>query len=75
MSHQKDVLREMVAAHNSGAPDRINERFTEDFRLHEPGVLPLPAGHEGARQMRARFNLNPAVDSGRGGNLRPGLQP
>jgi len=62
MSHQKDVLREMVAAHNSGAPDRINEWFTEDFRLHEPGVLPLPAGHEGARQMRARFNaLTPPI--------------
>ena len=29
-------------------------------------AFPIPA---------AEFNLNPAVDSGRGGNLRPGLQP
>jgi hypothetical protein len=62
MFHQKDVLREMVAAHNSGAPDRINEWFTEDCRLHEPGVLPLPAAHEAARQMRARFSaLTPPI--------------
>ena len=57
MSLQKDLLREMAAAHNSGAPDRINEWFTEDFRLHEPGALPLPAGHQGAGQMRARFRV------------------
>ena len=62
MSRQKEVLREMAAAHNSGAPGRINEWFTEDFRLHEPGVLPLPVGHEGARQMRARFGaLTPPI--------------
>jgi predicted SnoaL-like aldol condensation-catalyzing enzyme len=62
MSRQKDLLREMAAAHNSGAPDRINEWFTEDFRLHEPGALPLPLGHEGARQMRARFRaLTPPI--------------
>jgi hypothetical protein len=46
MSRYKGVLREMAAAHNSGSPDRLNEWFTEDFRLHEPGVLPLPARHE-----------------------------
>ena len=57
MSQQKDLLREMAAAHNSGAPDRINEWFTEDFRLHEPGALPLPVGHEGAAQMRAQFRV------------------
>jgi ketosteroid isomerase-like protein len=55
MSRQKDLLREMAAAHNSDAPDRINDWFTEDFRLHEPGAPALPAGHAGARQMRARF--------------------
>jgi ketosteroid isomerase-like protein len=49
------LLRELAAAHNSGALDRINDWFTEDFRLHEPGAPALPAGHEGARQMRARF--------------------
>jgi predicted SnoaL-like aldol condensation-catalyzing enzyme len=62
MSQQKDLLRKMAAAHNSGTPDRIHEWFTEDFRLHEPGVLPLPVGHEGASQMRARFrSLTPPI--------------
>ena len=55
MSQQKELLREMAAAHNSGAPDRISEWFTEDFRLHEPGAQALPSGHRGASQMRARF--------------------
>jgi len=52
MSQQKDLLREVAAATNSGAPDRISDWFTEDFRLHEPGGPALPVGHEGARQMR-----------------------
>jgi len=51
MSQQKELLREMAAAHNSGAPDRISDWFTEDFRLHEPGAPALPVGHDG----RARF--------------------
>jgi ketosteroid isomerase-like protein len=53
MSQQKDLLREIAAATSSGAPDRIGDWFTEDFRLHEPGKPALPVGHEGARQMRA----------------------
>lgn len=62
MSQQKNLLREMAAAHNSGAPDRIDEWFTEDFRLHEPGAPPLPIGHEGASQMRARLRvLSPPI--------------
>jgi hypothetical protein len=53
----------MAAAHNSGAPDRIREWFTEDFRLHEPGAPALPVGHEGARQMRVRFRmLTPPIE-------------
>ena len=52
MSQQKDLLREIAAATSSGAPDRIIDWFTEDFRLHEPGKPALPVGHEGARQMR-----------------------
>ena len=52
MSQQTDLLREIAAAISSGAPDRISDWFTEDFRLHEPGKTPLPVGHEGARQMR-----------------------
>ena len=57
MSQQKDLLREMAAAHNSGAPDRISEWFTDDFRLHEPGARPSPVGHEGASEMRARVRI------------------
>jgi len=55
MSQQQDLLREIAAASNSGAPDRISDWFTNDFRLHEPGALALPVGHAGASQMRARF--------------------
>ena len=63
MSQQKELLRELAAAHNSGANDRISDWFTEDFRLHEPGAPPLPAGHEGARQMRGRFRtLTPPIN-------------
>lgn len=54
MSQQKDRLRELAAAHNSGAPDRISDWFTADFRLHEPGGPPTAIGYEGAAQMRAR---------------------
>ena len=63
MSQQKELLREMAAAHNSGAPDRISDWFTEDFRLHEPGAPALPVGHEGASRMRARFrSLTPPIN-------------
>jgi ketosteroid isomerase-like protein len=64
MSQQTDLLREITAATNSGAPDRISDWFTEDFRLHEPGKPALPVGHEGARQMR---------EAGR--RMREGLKP
>ena len=60
MSQQKDLLREIAAAISSGAPDRISDWFTEDFRLHEPGKPALPVGHEGARQMRERGRLRAA---------------
>ena len=36
MSQQKHLLREIAAAISSGAPYRISDWFTEDFRLHEP---------------------------------------
>jgi ketosteroid isomerase-like protein len=53
----------MAAAHNSGAPDRIADWFTENFRLHEPGAPTLSLGHEGASQMRARVRtLTPPVN-------------
>jgi len=63
MSQQKELLREMASAHNSGAPDRISDWFTEDFRLHEPGAPALPVGHEAASRMRARFrSLTPPIN-------------
>ena len=51
MSRQRELLHEIAAAMSAGAPDRIGDWFTEDFRLHEPGKPPFPVGHEGARQM------------------------
>ena len=63
MTQQKDLLLEMAAAHNSGAPDRIGDWFTEDFQLHEPGAPASPMGHTGASQMRARFKaLTPPIN-------------
>ena len=62
MSQQKDLLREIAAATSSGAPDRIGDWFTEDFRLHEPGKPALPVGHEGTRQM---------MEAGRQNRMRP----
>jgi hypothetical protein len=49
MSQQKDLLREIAAAINSDALDRMGDWFTEDFVLHEPGLPALPTGHQGAR--------------------------
>jgi ketosteroid isomerase-like protein len=65
MSQQKNLLREIAAAMSSGAPYRISDWFTEDFRLHEPGKPALPAGHEGARQM---------MEAGRQKRMRAGVQ-
>ena len=63
MSQQKDLLREIAAASNSGAADRISDWFTADFRLHELGALTLPEGYPGASQMRARFRtLMPPIN-------------
>ena len=58
MSQETDLLREIAAAMSSGAPDRISNWFTEDFRLHEPGKPALPVGHEGARQMMEAVRQN-----------------
>src|SRR6516165_5189445 len=65
MSQQTDLLREIAAAISSGAPDRISDWFTEDFRLHEPGKPALPVGHEGARQM---------METGRQNRMRAGVE-
>jgi predicted ester cyclase len=48
----KDFFLRMVAAMNAGDAEHIAEWFTEDFKLHEPGVpLERVTGHEGARRM------------------------
>jgi len=65
MSQQTDLLREIAATISSGAPDRISDWFTEDFRLHEPGKPALPVGHDGARQM---------MEAGRQNRIRAGVQ-
>ena len=65
MSQETALLREIAAAMSSGAPDRISDWFTEDFRLHEPGKPALPVGHEGARQM---------MEAGRQNRMRAGVQ-
>lgn len=65
MSQQTDLLREIAAAISSGAPYRISDWFTEDFRLHEPGKPALPLGHEGARQM---------METGRQNRMRAGIK-
>ena len=65
MSRQTDLLREIAAAMSSGAPDRISNWFTEDFRLHEPGKPALPVGPEGARQM---------MEAGRQNRMRAGIR-
>jgi hypothetical protein len=54
-----------TATGGSGAPDRIGDWFTEEFRLHEPGKPALPVGHEGARQM---------MEAGRQNRMRAGVQ-
>ena len=65
MSQQTDLLREIAAAMSSGAPYRISDWFTEDFRLHEPGKPALPVGHGGARQM---------METGRQNRIRAGIK-
>ena len=46
----KDFFLRVAAAINAGDGDHVAEWFTEDFKLHEPGVT-LPSGHDGARLM------------------------
>ena len=59
MSNKEFFLR-VAAAINAGDVEHVAEWFTEDFKLHEPGVR-LPTGHEGARLMlhHLRTTLGP----------------
>ncbi|WP_439410263.1 hypothetical protein ACNJX9_39425 [Bradyrhizobium sp. DASA03076] len=36
MSQKKELLREIARAINENEPDRVDEWFTEDFKLVEP---------------------------------------
>jgi ketosteroid isomerase-like protein len=48
---QKDLFLRAAAAMSVGDIDHIAEWFTEDFRLHDPGLPNWPTGYEGARRM------------------------
>ena len=51
MSRQKEVLREIAQVINGNGDYRIDEWFTEDFRLIEPTKPNWPRGHEGASKL------------------------
>src|SRR5260370_8125163 len=55
MSEQKQVLREIARVISGDGPFRIDEWFTEDFRLVEPTKPNWPRGHEGASKLLALF--------------------
>ncbi len=50
----KDFFLRMAEAITARDLDHVEEWFTEDFKLHEPGMK-VPTGHEGARLMLATF--------------------
>ena len=56
----KEFFSRMAAAINAGDVEHVAKWFTEDFKLHEPGVR-LLTGHEGARLMlhHLRVTLGP----------------
>ena len=62
MSQQKEVLREIARVINDNEPYRIDEWFTEDFKLVEPTKPNWPRGHEGASKLLDTFRtLTPPV--------------
>ncbi len=63
MSQQKALLREIARAINENEPYRIDEWFTEDFKLVEPTKPDWPRGHEGASKLLALFRtLTPPLN-------------
>ena len=54
MSRQKALLLEIAEALNSGGARRIEDWFTENFRLHDPGFPDWPSGHRGASAVLAQ---------------------
>src|SRR5260370_29099469 len=55
MSQQKEVLREIARVISGNGPFRIEEWFTEDFRLIEPTKPNWPRGYEGASKLLELF--------------------
>jgi hypothetical protein len=62
MSLQKEMLREIARVIYQHEPYRIDEWFTEDFKLVEPTKPDWPHGHAGATKLLERFRtLTPPV--------------
>jgi ketosteroid isomerase-like protein len=62
MSLQKEMLREIARVINEHEPYRIDEWFTEDFKLVEPTKPDWPRGHAGATKLIELFRtLTPPV--------------
>jgi len=55
MPQQKELLREIARVINDNEPYRIDEWFTEDFKLVEPTKPNWPRGHEGASKLLDLF--------------------
>jgi ketosteroid isomerase-like protein len=55
MSQQKELLREIARVINENLPFRIDEWFTEDFKLIESTKPNWPRRHEGAHKLLALF--------------------
>jgi len=63
MSPQKDLLREIAAAINTGSAFRNTEWFADKFRLHQPPAPSLPDGYAGANQILERARrLGPPIN-------------
>jgi hypothetical protein len=62
MSLQKEMLCEIARVINEHEPYRIDEWFTEDFKLVEPTKPDWPRGHGGAIKLLELFRtLSPPV--------------
>jgi len=57
MSQRKELLHEIARVINDNEPYRVDEWFTEDFKLIEPTKPNWPRGHEGASKLLALFRI------------------
>lgn len=51
----KDIMREIAAHLNSGAFERIEPYFSDDFRVSDPNHAVWARGRDGAHQMAEAF--------------------